>query len=156
MNSIRRGSEDHWTFTPHEMARVQEGLVARGAVSASEIPGAASTAVAAGRGGRGAGGGAGGDRGGGRGEHPLYIALTSPELRDPRALAVLEPMLVGGGPYADPVRETAAASVRALQSEEPAPAELKKLWQEVQQLQKKAETLEKQLADQKKKAAPVK
>jgi aminopeptidase N len=76
-------------------------------------------------------------------------------LRDPRALAVLEPMLAGGGPYADPVREAASASVRALQSEEPAPAELKKLWQEVQQLQKKAETLEKQLADQKKKAAPV-
>ncbi len=77
-------------------------------------------------------------------------------LRDPRALAVLEPMLAGGGPYADPVREAASASVRALQSEEPAPAELKKLWQEVQQLQKKAETLEKQLADQKQKAAPVK
>jgi aminopeptidase N len=77
-------------------------------------------------------------------------------LRDPRALGVLEPMLAGGGPYADPVRETAAASVRALQSEEPAPAELRKLWQEVQQLQKKAQTLEKQLDEQKKKAVPVK
>jgi aminopeptidase N len=77
-------------------------------------------------------------------------------LRDPRALGVLEPMLAGGGPYADPVRETAAASVRALQSEEPAPAELRKLWQEVQQLQKKAQNLEKQLDEQKKKAVPVK
>jgi aminopeptidase N len=65
-------------------------------------------------------------------------------------------MLAGGGPYADPVRETAAASVRALQSEEPAPAELRKLWQEVQQLQKKAQNLEKQLDEQKKKAVPVK
>lgn len=77
-------------------------------------------------------------------------------LRDPRALAVLEPMLAGGGSYADPLREAASASVRALQSEEPAPAELKKLWQEVQQLQKKTETLQKQLDDQKKKAAPAK
>ena len=29
-DEIQWGSEDHWTFTPHEMARVQDGLVARG------------------------------------------------------------------------------------------------------------------------------
>ncbi len=44
-DEIQWGNEDHWTFTPHEMARVQEGLVARGAVTASEIPGAASTII---------------------------------------------------------------------------------------------------------------
>ncbi len=82
-DEIQWGSEDHWTFTPHEMARVQEGLVARGVVTASEIPGAASTSSGAGRGG-GRGGNAGGGRGGERGEHPLYAALTAPELRDPR------------------------------------------------------------------------
>ena len=32
-DEIQWGSEDHWTFTPHEMARVQEGLVARGAIT---------------------------------------------------------------------------------------------------------------------------
>ena len=93
-DEIQWGSEDHWTFTPHEMARVQEGLVARGAVTASEIPGAASTITPAGRGG-GRGGNAGGGgtevgagRGGGRGESPLYAALTAPELRDPRGFVI--------------------------------------------------------------------
>jgi Zinc carboxypeptidase len=81
-DEIQWGSEDHWTFTPHEMARVQEGLVAKGVVAPSEIPGAASTSTAAG--GRGGNAGAGGGRGGGRGESPLYGALTAPELRDPR------------------------------------------------------------------------
>ncbi|HEX2452970.1 MAG TPA: M14 metallopeptidase family protein [Vicinamibacterales bacterium] len=85
-DEIQWGSEDHWTFTPHEMARVQEGLVAKGALTPSEIPGAASTATANGRGGRGGGaGGGGGGRGGGRGDSPLYAGLTAPELRDPRA-----------------------------------------------------------------------
>jgi hypothetical protein len=84
-DEIQWGSEDHWTFTPHEVARVQEGLVAKGTITASEIPGAASTITAGGgRGGRGGGGGFGGGRGAGRGDHPLYTALTAPELRDPR------------------------------------------------------------------------
>src|SRR5215207_6771058 len=46
-DEIQWGSEDHWTFTPHEMARVQEGLVAAGTTTATEIPGAASTMAAA-------------------------------------------------------------------------------------------------------------
>src|SRR4029079_1270769 len=62
-DEIQWGSEDHWTFTPHEMARVQDGLVAAAAIAAAEIPGAASTS-AAGRGGRGGGAAAGGGRGG--------------------------------------------------------------------------------------------
>ena len=76
-----------------QSARLAEGLVARGAVTASEIPGAASTIIPAGRGG-GRGGNAGGGpaggagRGGGRGESPLYAALTAPELRDPRGFVL--------------------------------------------------------------------
>ena len=38
-DEIQWGNEDHWTFTPHEMARVQEGLVARGAVTRKRNPG---------------------------------------------------------------------------------------------------------------------
>ena len=86
-DEIQWGGEDHWTFTPHEMARVQDGLVAAGTITATEIPGAAST-MTAGRGGRGGGGGFGGGRGGGRGDNPLYIALTSAELRDPRGFII--------------------------------------------------------------------
>ncbi len=87
-DEIKWGSEDHWTFTPHEMARVQEALVAKGAMTAGEIPGAAST-LGAGRGGRGGGGGGGGFGGrGGRGESPLYAGLTTPELRDPRGYII--------------------------------------------------------------------
>ncbi len=61
-DEIQWGSEDHWTFTPHGMARVQERLVAQGTMTASQIPGAASTLQAGGRGG---GGGFAGGRGGG-------------------------------------------------------------------------------------------
>ena len=93
-DEIQWGSEDHWTFTPHEMARVQEGLVARGddhrrarsrerrrrsrlpdaAAAAEETPAVAADSAAG--------------RGGGRGESPLYAALTAPELRDPRGFVI--------------------------------------------------------------------
>lgn len=77
-------------------------------------------------------------------------------LRDPRALAVLQPMITGGGPFADPVREAAAKSVQTLEGELGGSAELKNLWDQVQQLQKKTETLQKQLDDSNKKAEPKK
>ena len=38
-DEIKWGSEDHWTFTPHEMARVQDGLVADGAIAADRDSG---------------------------------------------------------------------------------------------------------------------
>jgi hypothetical protein len=80
-DEIQWGSEDHWTFSPHKMARVQDGLVARGGVTATAIPGAASTSAAA--------GGRGGGGGGGRGAaDPLYEALTSKDLRDPRGFVI--------------------------------------------------------------------
>ena len=73
------GSEDHWTFTPHKMARVQAELIAKGVTPGTAIPGAASTSMLGG--GRG-GGGRGG--GGAAGADPFYTAMTSKELRDPR------------------------------------------------------------------------
>lgn len=73
-------------------------------------------------------------------------------MRDPRALAVLEPMIAGGGPFTDPVREAASKSVQALQVELAGPAEMKNLWDQLQKTQKKIEELEKQLDQSKKKA----
>src|SRR4030095_3952333 len=81
-DEIRWGSEDHWTFTPHKMARVQEELVARGAVTATPIPGAASTG--SGRARRPGGGGACGAAG----VDPLYAALTTKDMRDPRGFII--------------------------------------------------------------------
>jgi hypothetical protein len=69
-DEIQWGSEDHWTFTPHEMERLGRGQ------TPAETP--------AGRGGGGGGGGRGGGRGGGGGGDALYTALTAPDLRDPR------------------------------------------------------------------------
>jgi len=88
-DEIQWGSEDHWTFTPHEMARVQEELVKAGRITQpSVIPGAAST-MAYGRGGGGRGGGGGGGRGAGAGApDPLHAALTTKELRDPRGFII--------------------------------------------------------------------
>jgi aminopeptidase N len=73
-------------------------------------------------------------------------------LRDPRALAVLEPMIAGGGPFADPVREAASKSVQSLQTELEGPLELKNIWEQLQKTQKKVEELEKELDQSKKKA----
>src|SRR5947207_8853045 len=58
-DEIQWGSGDHWTFTPHKMARVQETVVAAGDATPVAIPGAASTA----------------GRGGGAGGAALYTAL---------------------------------------------------------------------------------
>jgi hypothetical protein len=58
-DAIRWGSEDHWTFTPHETTAIEAEVRARG--------GAAG----------------GGGRGGGAAD-PLYTAMRAPERRDPR------------------------------------------------------------------------
>jgi hypothetical protein len=79
-DEIQWGSEDHWTFTPHRMARVQDELVARGVTTPVAIPGAAGSA------GTGAGGRAGGSPQ--ATSSPLYKALTSKELRDPRGFII--------------------------------------------------------------------
>lgn len=77
-------------------------------------------------------------------------------LRDPKAISVLQAMLPEAGPYADPVREAAAKSLQTLQAEQPGSAELKSLWDQVQQLQKKTEDLQNRLDEAKKKAEPAK
>lgn len=76
-------------------------------------------------------------------------------LRDPRALAVLEPMLAGGGARIDPVREAAAKAVQDIRAGLESPADLKKLWDRVQQLQKQAEEQQNELETLKKKAQPT-
>ena len=81
-DEIKWGSEDHWTFTPHEMARVQEGLVAKGAITPSEIPGAASTATATAAAGVAVAVAAGAAAAAATARSTP--ALTAPELRDPR------------------------------------------------------------------------
>jgi hypothetical protein len=86
-DEIQWGSEDHWTFSPHKMARVQETLVAAGQAAPTQIPGAASTMTAGGgRGGRGGGGGGRGAAAGGA--DPLYAALTTKAMRDPRGFII--------------------------------------------------------------------
>jgi hypothetical protein len=69
-DSIKWGSEDHWTFTQHRLAKVK----------ASMPP----PPPDAGRGGGGRGGGGGGGRGGGGGGDALYKAYTTAGNRDPR------------------------------------------------------------------------
>jgi aminopeptidase N len=76
-------------------------------------------------------------------------------LRDPKALAVLEPMLRSGNDRIDPLREAAAKSVQDIRAGLESPADLKKLWDRVQQLQKQAEEQEKELETLKKKSQPA-
>lgn len=66
-------------------------------------------------------------------------------LRDPKALAVLEPLLRGDDDRIDPMREAAAKSVQSIRASLESPADLKKLWDRVQQLQKQAEEQQKEI-----------
>ncbi len=76
-------------------------------------------------------------------------------LRDPKALAVLEPLLAGGNSRIDPVREATAKSVQDIRAGLESPTDLKKLWDRVQQLQKQAEEQQKELETLKKKSQPA-
>jgi len=73
-------------------------------------------------------------------------------LRDPRALAVLEPLLAVSNDRIDPVREAAAKAVQDIRASLESPAELKKLWDRVQQLQEQAEEQQEELDTLKKKS----
>jgi hypothetical protein len=70
------------------MARVQEDLVSKGLVQPQAIPGAASTSTTGGRGGRGTGAAAGGRGAAASGPDPLYAAMTSKDMRDPRGFII--------------------------------------------------------------------
>ncbi|WP_395736074.1 M1 family aminopeptidase [Prosthecobacter sp.] len=94
--------------------------------------------------------------------HDWRLASTKAlgTLRDPKALAVLEPMLRSSNDRIDPVREAAAKSVQDIRADLESPADLKKLWDRVQQLQKQSEDQQRELDTLKKKsqaaAAPEK
>ena len=75
-------------------------------------------------------------------------------LRDPKALAVLEPLLAISNDRIDPVREAAAKAVQDIRASLESPADLKKLWDRVQQLQKQAEEQQGELDTLKKKSQP--
>jgi hypothetical protein len=70
-DAIRWGSEDHWTFTPHEMETVAASIESSRATGAD---------------GAGAGRAGGGGRGGA--PDPLYLAMRAPERRDPRGFII--------------------------------------------------------------------
>jgi hypothetical protein len=87
-DEMKWGSEDHWTFTPHEMEKIQNAGGA-GANAGGAGTGAGSAAAAAGGAGGIAGGNVAGGRGGGGGGRgggnpAVYAELTSPARRDPR------------------------------------------------------------------------
>jgi Zinc carboxypeptidase len=90
-DEIKYGSEDHWTFTPHELSRVE-----------AEVGGGAG--AGGGRGGGRGGGGFGGRGGGGNGQ-AIYDALTTKALRDPRGFIM---------PSDQPDFDNAVAFVNAL------------------------------------------
>lgn len=78
-------------------------------------------------------------------------------LRDPKALGLLDLMLaISGGDRIDPVREAAAKSAQDIRAGLESPADLKKLWDRVQQLQKKSEDQAKEIEALKKKPQTAK
>jgi aminopeptidase N len=67
-------------------------------------------------------------------------------LRDPKALGLLDLMLaISGGDRIDPVREAAAKAAQDIRAGLESPADLKNLWDRVQQLQKKSEDQAKEI-----------
>lgn len=77
-------------------------------------------------------------------------------LKDPAAIALLEPLTQVLKPYNDPVRDAAEKALQSLQSELEGPAELKNLWQRLDDLARKDQELRKQVDDLKKQAQPEK
>ncbi|MBE7496776.1 MAG: M1 family metallopeptidase [Verrucomicrobiaceae bacterium] len=78
-------------------------------------------------------------------------------LRDPKALGLLDLMLaISGGDRIDPVREAAAKAAQDIRASLESPADLKNLWDRVQQLQKKSEDQAKEIEALKKKPQTAK
>lgn len=71
-------------------------------------------------------------------------------LKDPAAIAVLEPLALVAKPYVDPFRDAVAKSLESLQASLDAPAETKTIWQRLDELQRKDTELRKQIDDLKK------
>lgn len=78
-------------------------------------------------------------------------------LRDPKALGLLDLMLaISSGDRIDPVREAAAKAAQDIRAALESPADLKNLWDRVQQLQKKSEDQAKEIEALKKKPQTAK
>lgn len=73
-------------------------------------------------------------------------------LRDPKALAVLEPLLALESKPSGAFRDAASKSVQSINTSIEAPLELKKLWDRLQQLQKKTDDQQKEIETLQKKS----
>ena len=92
-----------------------------------------------------------------RREWRVAAAKSLGTLRDPKALGLLDLLLtISGGDRIDPVYEAAAKSAQDIRAGLEGPAELKNLWDRVQQMQKKAEQQEKEIEALKKKPQTAK
>jgi aminopeptidase N len=87
-----------------------------------------------------------------REEFRIAAARGLGTLRDPKSLAVLQPLVITRALYQDPVRDAAERSIQELEAEQAKPQELKDVWTKLQELQKKTENLEKQAEKAGKKA----
>lgn len=87
-----------------------------------------------------------------RREWRLAAAKALGTLRDPKALGLLDLLLaISSGDRIDPVREAAAKAAQDIRASLESPADLKKLWDRVQDLQKKGEDQQKEIEALKKK-----
>lgn len=77
-------------------------------------------------------------------------------LRDPKAIALLQPLVAETKPFNNPVRTAAEKSLQDLSSLLAGPQDLKSVWDKMQTLQKKTDDLEKELETLRKKAKPEK
>ena len=87
-----------------------------------------------------------------RREWRIAAAKALGTLRDPKALGLLDLLLaISSGDRIDPVREAAAKAAQDIRASLESPADLKKLWDRVQELQKKSEDQQKEIEALKKK-----
>ncbi|MEZ5383940.1 MAG: M1 family aminopeptidase [Prosthecobacter sp.] len=92
-----------------------------------------------------------------RREWRVAAAKALGTLRDPKALGLLDLLLaISPGSRIDPVREAAAKAAQDIRAGLESPADLKKLWDRVQQLQKKSEDQAKEIEALKKKPQTAK
>lgn len=75
-------------------------------------------------------------------------------LRDPRSIALLQPLTEVPKPFNDPVRSAAEKAVQDLQALLAGPQELKNVWEKLQALQKRTEEMTVELETLKKKSSP--
>ncbi len=66
-------------------------------------------------------------------------------MRDPKSIAVLQPLTNRYKLIKDPVQDAAAKSIAALEAEQTKAQELKDVWAKLQDLEKKSEEMNRQL-----------